>query len=376
MAKIRSHNEGSIYQRPDGKWRAQVSIDGRRLSFTAKTKKEALDWIHETKTQIKSGLNFEATHTTLEEFLREWLITVSKSKTKSTHATYEWTVEKRILPYLKEVKLKDLKADRIQRVYTRMQEEDGLSEHAVSVIHKTLQSAMSHAVDLGLIGRNPCAGTTPPEPETIEMKFYDEDQVNCLLKTARDIGDKLYALYYLAIHTGMRQAELLGLKWEDIDWKRSTLHVNRQVRHFKGSSYAFLKPKTKSGVRPITLGKKALEILRKHKEEQEEVRGAAGENWTNLGLVFPSGVGTPHTASNLRRDFRKLLETSGLPHIRFHDLRHTAAALMLCHGIPVLVVSKRLGHAKVSLTHDTYGHLVPGGQEKAADYMDSIVEDE
>jgi integrase len=375
MAKIRSHSEGSVHQRSNGKWRAQVSIDGQRLSFTAKTKKEAWDWVQETNYQIKNGLTFKATDTTLDEFLREWLVTVSSSRSQGTHSSYKWTVDKRILPYMGKVKLKDLRADRIQRFYTRLQKE-GLSKHAVAVTHKTLQSAMTHAVDLGVVGRNPCAGTTPPKPETIEMKFYDEHQVNCLLKTAREMGEKLYALYYLAIHTGMREAELLGLKWEDIDWKSSTLHVNRQVRHFKGSSYAFLKPKSKSGVRPIALGSKALNVLLKHKEEQKIARNAAGDDWKDLDLVFSSSVGTPYTASNLRRAFRKVLEASGLPKIRFHDLRHTAASLMLNHGVPILVVSKRLGHSKVSLTLDIYGHLIPGGQEKAADYMDGVVADE
>jgi integrase len=178
------------------------------------------------------------------------------------------------------------------------------------------------------------------------MSFYDDRQVRSLLKTARDIEDKLYPLYYLAIHTGMRQAELIGLKWEDIDWSLSTIQVRRQVRHFKGANYAFLEPKSKSGTRTITLGKQALETLGHHKKEQETLVNAAGENWTDLDLVFPSGIGTPLTASNVRRAFRKLLAASGLPNIRFHDLRHTAASLMLNHGIPVLIVSKRLGHSK------------------------------
>lgn len=374
MAQIRAHNEGSIYQRPNGKWRAQVSIDGRRLSFTADTKKEGLAWIHETKNQIESGLTFQAAGTSLEEFLGEWLTTVSSSSSKGTYFTYTWTVQKRILPYIGKVNLMDLRPDRIQRFYNYLQKE-GLSSHAVAVTHKTLRVAMSHAVKLRLIGRNPCSGTTPPKPEQTEMSFYDDRQVRSLLKTARAIEDKLYPLYYLAIHTGMRQAELIGLKWEDIDWSLSTIQVRRQVRHFKGASYAFLEPKSKSGTRTIMLGKQALEVLAHHKKEQEALINAAGENWTDLDLVFPSGAGTPLTASNVRRAFRKLLAASGLPNIRFHDLRHTAASLMLNHGIPVLIVSKRLGHSKPSITLDVYGHLIPSRQEEAAQLMDNLMFD-
>jgi integrase len=372
MAKIRSRNEGSVFQRPDGKWRAQVSIDGRRLSFTANTKKEGLAWILETKKEIDGGLTFQATGTTLKEFLDEWLTTVSSSSSKSTYFTYSWTVQKRILPYIGNANLMELRPDRIQRFYNYLQRE-GLSAHAVAVTHKTLRVAMSHAVKLRLIGRNPCSGTTPPKPEQTEMQFYDDHQVKCLLRAARDIGNKFYPLYHLAIHTGMRQAELIGLKWEDIDWSLSSLQVKRQVRHFKGASYAFLEPKSKSGTRTIKLGKRAIEILRTHKGEQEELIQSVGQDWTNLDLVFPSGVGTPLTASNIRRDFRQLLAASRLPKIRFHDLRHTAASLMLNHGIPVLIVSKRLGHSKPSITLDVYGHLIPSKQEEAAQLMDDLM---
>ena len=121
------------------------------------------------------------------------------------------------------------------------------------------------------------------------------------------------------------------------------------------------------------LGKQALEVLRNHKGEQQEWMGSLSQGWTDLDLVFPSGVGTPLTASNIRRDFRHLLTASGLPKIRFHDLRHTAASLMLNHGIPVLIVSKRLGHSKPSITLDVYGHLIPSRQEEAAQLMDNLM---
>jgi integrase len=121
------------------------------------------------------------------------------------------------------------------------------------------------------------------------------------------------------------------------------------------------------------LGKQALEVLQNHKREQERWISSVGQDWTDLDLVFPSGAGTPLTASNIRRDFRKLLAASELPKIRFHDLRHTAASLMLNHGIPVLIVSKRLGHSKPSITLDVYGHLIPSRQEEAAQLMDNLM---
>ena len=374
MAKIRAHNEGSIYQRSNGKWRAQVSIDGQRLSFTAETKKEGLAWILETKNQIDKGLTFQGAGTTLEEFLSEWLGTVSSSGSKGTHFTYSWIVQKRIIPYIGNVNLMDLRPDRIQRFYIHLQKE-GLSNHAVAVAHKTLRVAMNHAVKLGLIGRNPCSGTIPPKPEQTEMKFYDDRQVKSLLKTAKEIGDRFYPLYFLAIHTGMRLSEIMGLKWEDVNWDLCTIQVKRQVMHLKGGSYTFAEVKSRSGIRTIILGKQALELLKAHKMEQQNLISSAGENWKNLDLVFPSNIGTPVTGSNIRRAMRKLLRASGLPKIRFHDLRHTAASLMLNHGIPVLIVSKRLGHSKPSITIDVYGHLIPSQQEEAAKLMDKLMFD-
>jgi len=371
MAKKRPHNEGTIYQRSNGKWRAQLTIDEQRLSHTAETKKEALFWIHETKNQIDKGLTFDGANTRLDEFLAEWLDTVLSSSAKGTYVTYRWTINKRIIPHLGNAKLMDLRPDRIQRFYQRLQKE-GCSNHAVYVAHKTLRVAMSHAVKLGLIGRNPCTGTTPPKPKQVEMKFYDDHQATRLLEMAEEMGDKLYPLFFLAIHTGMRQAELIGLKWEDIDWELRTLQVKRQVRYYRGEGYTFTELKSRSGKRTIILGNHALELLKRHKEEQQAVRYAA-DDWVDLDLIFPSNVGTPFTPSNIRRAFRKLLKASGLPKIRFHDLRHTAASLMLNHGIPVLIVSKRLGHSKPSVTIDVYGHLIPSKQEEAAQLMDHLL---
>src|SRR5215216_6423073 len=196
------------------------------MEITQNIIKEGLAWIFETKNQIGKGLTFRGAGTTLQDFLAEWLKTVSSSSSRGTHATYSWTTEKRILPYIGNVNLMDLRPDRIQRFYIHLQKE-GLSNHAVAVTHKTLRVAMNHAVKLGLLGRNPCSGTIPPKPNETEMKFYDDHEVKCLLKTAREIGDRLYPLYYLAIHTGMRQSELMGLKWADVDWNLNTIQVKR-----------------------------------------------------------------------------------------------------------------------------------------------------
>ena len=159
----------------------------------------------------------------------------------------------------------------------------------------------------------------------------------------------------------------------DLNWGNRTIQVNRQVMHLVGSGYIFTKPKTKAGNRSIILGRQALEVLREQQEEIASMRDHAGEKWVDLDLVFPSSEGTPLTGIKLRRRFNGVIEEAGLPKIRFHDLRHTAASLMLNHGIPILIASKRLGHSKPSITIDVYGHMLPSKQEEAADLMDDLM---
>ena len=171
----------------------------------------------------------------------------------------------------------------------------------------------------------------------------------------------------------MRQGELLGLKWADLNWTTGHLQVRRQLQRVDGKGHQFCEPKTKAGRRTILLGRGSLQILRTHRQRQENEKAEAGKNWQENGLIFPSSIGTPLDLRNLLRDFKGTLKLAGLPDMRFHDLRHTAASLMLLHNVPVLTVSRRLGHAKPSTTLDVYGHLIPGMQEVAARVMDEVV---
>lgn len=373
MAKRRGNNEGSIYKRPDGKWRAQVSLNGKRLSYTGNSQKECHEWIRKTRTKIEHGLSFEGDKIKLSEFLDQWLTAISGSRSRNTIRQYRWYVEKKILPHLGDVKLKDLTPDRIQNFYHYLLKEKNLSNHAVHYTHTVLRSALYQAVKLGLIIRNPCTATTPPKPNRSEMQIYDEDQVQVLLNTSLEMEDRFYPLYYLAIHTGMRLGELLGLKWKDLNFEKRSLVVQRQVLFPKGGGYVFSPPKSSSGTRTIILGYQAIQVLQQNFAFVRNLAEAAGEAWQDLDLVFPSNQGTPVTHSNLRREYYKVVSKSGLPKIRFHDLRHTAASLMLNNGIPVLIASRRLGHAKASITMDTYGHMIPSKQEEVAILMDELM---
>jgi len=167
--------------------------------------------------------------------------------------------------------------------------------------------------------------------------------------------------------------ELLGLKWTDVDWVRSTIKVERQLLRSSGNGIEFSRPKTRYGKRSIDLGNKSIEVLRNHYEYQQKERQTAGEKWVENGLIFTNSLGGPINPRNLLRNFKALLKEAGLVPIRFHDLRHTAASLLLNQGIPVLAVSRRLGHARASITLDIYGHLIPSMQSEIAKLIDELV---
>lgn len=371
MARRRANNEGSIHKLPSGAWRAQLRLDGQRLSYTGKTQRECQEWVKKTIGQIDEGLTFANTKVTLAEFMENWLTSTKASQRPRTWSQYSQLNRDYIAPRLGTIKVKDLRAEHIQRLYNSLGEQD-TGTHTILKIHMLLHSALEHAIRTGMIPRNPVDATIPPAQPAEEMQILDESQVSQLLVAAANT--RLEALLHLALATGMRQMELLGLKWTDLDWVRKTIKVERQlVRPYKESKLKFATPKTKAGRRTLNLGQKTIEVLRSHAERQRQERLALGDKWENNGLIFTNSLGGPYDPRNLLRDYKKLLKVAGLPDMRFHDLRHTAASLMLNHGVAVIVVSRRLGHARASITLDVYGHLIPSMQEEAADLIDELI---
>lgn len=371
MAK-RGNNEGSVFKRKNGTWRAMFTVDGRRLSFNAKTRREAQDWIRRMQDQVDIGLSYKSSQITFEKFINDWLVTIESSVRPATFKQYNQYARNHISPYLGKYKLMELRPKHIQQRYNEMVKE-GKGLRTVQYTHIVIHGALKHAVKLGLIPRNPDDATTPPRPKPKEMKFLDEAQAQRFLFTAKENGDKYFALYHLAIASGMRMGEIVALRWSDLDVERGTLKIQRQLTLAKGGGFEYTTPKTKAGRRTIQLGASTLKILREHSQQQFGLMQQAGNMWQEHNLIFTSSIGTAINKDNLRKSFKKSLKNADLSMIRFHDLRHTAASLMLNHGIPVMVVSRRLGHAKPSITMDIYGHLIPGRQQEAADLMDELL---
>ena len=370
MAKKRANSEGSIYKRANGTWSVQATLQGHRLSQTFKTQGECQEWLKKTRGQIDDGMTLASTKISLREFLPGWLTSTKTTIGPRTWQHYEQLIRTYIIPNLGEIKVRDLRPENIQAFYNRLFDGE-VGVYTIRKIHITLHGALQQAVKTGMIGRNPASFAQPPKEPANEMSILNESQVSQLLVAAQ--GHRLEALIHLAVISGMRQMELLGLKWSDLDWIKQTLKIERQLLKPNGNGVKFSAPKTRYGKRSIALGKKTVEILRKHYEQQQADQHKAGEAWKEYGLIFTTQNGTPINARNLLRDYKKLLHSAGLPPIRFHDLRHTAASILLNQGVPVIIVSRRLGHARASITLDIYGHLIPTMQNEVAEMIDDLV---
>jgi integrase len=370
MAKKRSQNEGSIFKRKDGLWVAQVTIQGRHVGKYFKTQYEARQWLQTTRSQIEQGLTFMGARTTLAEFLEEWLKGYQQSVRSKTYYQYTQIVRGHIVPAIGSIKLADLRPDQIQSFYNAKIQR-GTRSRTVLLIHAVLHRGLNYALKWGLLGHNPAQAVTRPKFKRPEMKTLNDSQVRVLLSASKGTRDE--ALFWLAVSTGMRQGEILGLKWSDLDWGTKRLQIKRQLQRLKNEGMTFSEPKSAAGKRAIMISSTMVEKLREHLDHQQQERQIAGPNWQENDLIFPSIIGTPLDHRNLFRDFKELLKKTGLPNIRFHDLRHTAASLMLLQGIHPKVVQERLGHSDISLTLNTYSHVLPSMQEEAAEKMDELL---
>jgi len=369
MSKKRGQGEGSIYKRKDGLWIAQVSIQGHRISKYTKTQSEGLNWLHKMCTQVQAGMTLEGAQRPFSEYLQQWLILIQGSIRPNTLIQYSQIVRDHILPQLGRIKLKDLRPDQIQILYSEKLRQ-GTSSRTVILIHAVLHKALKQAVRLGTIVANPADAVTRPKFRRKEMKTLSDMEAQKLLVAAR--GTSLEAVYWLAVSTGLRQGELLGLRWSDLDWKKQSLQIQRQLQR-QALGLVFTEPKSAAGRRMIILGTVTLEKLRVHQNLQVEERKLAGDTWQENDLIFPSSIGTPMDPSNLYHHFKRLLKEAGLPDIRFHDLRHTAATLMLQQGTHPKIVQERLGHSDISLTLNVYSHVLPSMQEETAEKMDELL---
>jgi len=364
--KRRGRNQGSIIKRKD-RYRAFLYVPGGRLSKSFTTKKEAQSWLNEMSFKRDKGLMIASSRIPLKRYLSEWLEIHSTQLKPASARRYRQIARDYVYPYVGKKKLCDLTVFDVEALYQKLLA-NCISVRNVRYTHSLLHRSLKDAMKRGVVGFNAAHGARQPKMTQKEMVILDEDQVIRFFIGVK--GHRLEALFHIAIKTGMRQGEIFGLKWSDIDWQRGLLRVQRQAQRVKGQGKIFVPPKTKAGRRTIPLGSEMLLLLREHREKQEALKDEYGFGWHALNLVFPTNTGNPMATSNLLKEYKSLLEACGLHKMRFHDLRHTAASIMLNRGIPAYVVSRILGHSKPSTTLDIYGHLIPVMHEGIGDQMD------
>jgi integrase len=374
--KKRANREGSVYKRKDGRWVGQyfdhTATPPKYRYVYAKTQDEALRKRNEAMSKWASGMAFDASRTTMGEFLTRWIEESVRNSVKPiTYENYSMLTRHHLIPALERYKLEDLTPDHIRK-FSSTKLNAGLATRTVQLLLALLRKALQQAVDDGLVPRNVAQNVKVHQVRKDEVRHLNVEEAKKLLYSAR--GDRLEALYVLAIHTGLRQGELLGLKWEDVDFEARTLSVKRTLSSAKDGP-RFTIPKTKKSRRNVSLTGDAIEALERHRAMQDEERSMAGGSWEDLDLVFRSTTGTPIERHNLvARSFKPLLDKASLPRtFRFHDLRHTAASLLFVEGVHPKVVQELLGHSTVAITLDVYSHMVPGMSAQAARAMEDAL---
>ncbi|MDP9474766.1 MAG: site-specific integrase [Actinomycetota bacterium] len=376
MSRRRGNGEGTITRRKDGRWEARYVVHtdrgARRRVLYGKTRKEVADKLVKTLADRADGLVYEDENTTLGDYLDAWLKgSVRGSVRESTFDRYEIAVRVHIKPALGRFKLKKLTPAHVQGFY-RDRLDAGFAPASVNKLHVVLHKALKQAVEWHMVPRNVAGlARAPRSSATKEISPLSAEEARRLLDAAR--GNRLEALYMLALHTGMRQGELLALKWQDVDLENATLSIRRTLTR-SGGRLLLGEPKTRKSRRTIDLTEASVGALREHLARQTEEITILGDRYGDAGLVFTSEAGTIINPTNLRRrSFASLLERARVPRVRFHDLRHTCATLLFSRNVHPKDVQELLGHSNISITLDTYSHVIPATRDRAARAMEDAL---
>ncbi|HMO82324.1 MAG TPA: site-specific integrase [Pyrinomonadaceae bacterium] len=371
---------GTITKKAENKWQIRVFLgrdaNGKTKHFNKTiegTKRQAQQFLTAKLRERDLGIFVEPSSQLLSKYLDDWLVEVAKPRVReSTFSSYEMIVRNYVKPKIGMKRLSEVDARQVQMLYSDLIAR-GLSPRTVRYTHSVLSSAMDQAVKWKLIIQNPCKQCDLPRQSSSEMLALSPDEARRFLEAAKD--DKYYALFLLAIQTGMRPEEYLGLQWKDIDFENAAILVKRAlVWKRKGGGFYFTDPKTKKSQRSIPISDSLVFELKRHRTNSLERMMKFAPELKKLDLVFTSEVGTPVQPKNLRdRHFFPIRNKAGIPKIRLYDLRHTTATLMLASGENPKVVSERLGHASIVLTLDTYSHVLPTMQRDATERLENLM---
>lgn len=365
-----SYGVGSIYRRTsDGMWCAALFTGGRQKYLYAKTRHEVLAKLRAAQVQLVPIPQQRSPK--LQEFLRLWLDTSVKSRVRPlTYAGYKVNVDKHLVPSLGQIRVDQITPLHVQEMINQRLRA-GFSPKTVAYIHQVLRTALSAAVRWDIVSRNVARLVDRPRIERKPINPLTPDEARKFLSAIK--GHRLEALFSVALALGLRQGEALGLRWEDIDFAGGTLRVRHQLQRIDGR-LTLVPPKTSKSRRLLVMPPLIVDALREHEKRQVAEKIWAGSRWEETGLVFANRTGGPTQARRVIEQFHTALTNAGMRRIRFHDLRHSCATLLLVQGVSPRVVMEVLGHSEIALTMNAYSHVVPELQREAAERMQLILE--
>jgi|SRR5450755_300451 integrase len=371
----RGRGDGSIYQRSDGLWTAYARLEnGQRRYVYSKTRVEVAQKLKKLQKEIDTRTVVTAKAETVESYLKYWIgIRQGRKDIKrSTVANYRHHVTP-CLPSIGRVKLHKLTTDQVQTMCNALLETRKPS--TVRTMLTTLATAFNDAIKWQRLSHNPCKGVMLPRSEKHEGPVLSGEQAQSLLTTAK--GHRLEGFLQLALATGLRKGELLALTWSDVDFETRLLKVSRNATYLPDEMTGRYQttestPKSSAGRRTIRLPQFAVNALREHRARQLEQRLQAGAPWESNDLIFCNDRGGYQAPTTLDRRFKMLVSAAGLPEMRIHDLRHSAATLLLKMGVPLKVIQEILGHSSYVITANVYGHVLSEQRDEAANKMDGL----
>ena len=339
-------------------------------------KRDAEEYETKLKHERDRGVSTLPSKMTVAELLQQWLEHVSQNRASRTYEGYKQIVERHLVPAFGSLRLAKLRASHIQGYLSRAIEsgrlkgEGKLSCTTVHHHYAALHAALEYSVRMQLLAVNPAASAEAPRMEHKEPKALTEKETALLLSLVR--GDELYIPILIAVSTGLRRGEVLGLKWADVDLKTGTLTVRRSLER-NGQGLGFKEPKTKKSRRTIQMPPLLLQELKRHGQEQGERKAAKGAEYKDQDLVCARLDGQPWNPGTFSGRYGDLIERVGAPKATFHELRHTHCSQLLMQGVPLKVASERMGHAGIGITGDLYGHLAEGRDQAAAEVFDAAL---
>ncbi|MED4013651.1 site-specific integrase [Priestia aryabhattai] len=343
----------------------------RRRGF--ETKRHAMDAMTKMKAEILSNDFLDLTTMTYSTYMNEWFEGRQNHLQKTTFEIHSIYYQNVIKPKLGHFKIQQMTPLHIQKFINELVNQNSYSEHTIHLIYRIISASLKKAKIINLLKDNPASGITLPKIRKKEMNVWSLEQVNHFINESKKTKrlTRCYIGFLIALLTGMRQGEIMGLRWKDIDMESQIIYIRQTLTQDAEIKYG---AKNDSSIRSIHISNKLISELKVYRKRVFAEKLLLGQEYNDFDLVICTQSGKPMIPRNFRKEFYNLTEKISLPKIRFHDLRHTHATILIQQNVNVKLISERLGHAEIGTTLDTYSHVLPNMQKIVSDELDKIIE--